>query len=234
MKQMFYFFISSIILFYTNKPFAQERIVKDRGLRFGTDVSKFILPLFYPETRGYEFLGDFQILDNIFLAGEYGLSNTKLDTDSYTFNYDLNGRYIKLGLNRNLLKHDDVTKNDLVFVGFRYSYTGFKHKASNINIVDEKWDETIITETEEISLWCHYIDLVAGVKTELFKNIYIGWTVRGMVRLVLKSDNIMTPYYIPGFGKGDKKAAISFNYSVYYRIPYKISVKEKKKNKVGI
>lgn len=234
MKQMLYFSISCIFLFFPDKLYAQERIVKERSLRFGTDVSKFILPLFYPETTGYELLADFQIHDNIFIAGEYGLSNTKLDTDSYTFNYDLSGKYFKLGLNRNLLKHDEVTKNDLVFVGFRYSYTGFKHKASNINIIDEQRNEIVVTETKEIFLWCHYIELVAGVKTELFKNIYIGWTIRGRVRLILKSDDIMSPYYIPGFGKGDKKAAIGFNYSIYYRIPYKISVKEKKKNKEGI
>lgn len=216
---------------YTEKSNAQEGLVKDRGIRFGTDLSKFVLPLFYPETRGYEFLADFQILDNIFIAGEYGISNIKLDTDSYKFNYDLNGNFLKLGLNRNILKHDDVTKNDLLFVGFRYSFSQFKHKASNIHILDEHWDDVIGAETETISLTCHSIDLVAGVKTELFKNIYIGWTIRGMIRLKLKSDNIMSPYFIPGFGKGDKKAAIGFNYSVYYRIPYKISVREKKKNK---
>jgi hypothetical protein len=231
MKQILYFSISIIILLYTEKPYAQERLVKDRGVRFGTDVSKFVLPLFYPETRGYELLADFQILDNIFIAGEYGISNTKLDTDSYKFNYDLNGSYIKLGLIKNILKHDDVTKNDLLFVGFRYSFSRFKHKASNISIIDEQWDEVTIAETEEISLSCHSIDLVAGVKTELFKNIYIGWTIRGMIRLELKSDNIMSPYFIPGFGKGDKNAAIGFNYSIYYRIPYKISVKEKNKEK---
>jgi hypothetical protein len=231
MKQILYFSISCIILLYTEKPYAQEGLVKDRGFIFGTDVSKFVLPLFYPETRGYELLADFQILDNIFIAGEYGISNTNLDNDSYNFNYDLNGSFLKLGLNRNLLKHDEATKNDLVFVGFRYSFSRFKHKATNINIIDEQWDEVIVAETEEISLSCHSVDLVAGVKTELFKNIYIGWTIRGMIRLKLTKDNIMEPYHIPGFGKGDKKAALGFNYSIYYRIPYKIKVKEKKKNK---
>jgi len=218
---------------YTEKPYAQEGLVKNRGLRVGADVSKFVLPLFYPETRGYEFLADLQILDNIFIAGEFGISNTKLDTDSYKFHYDLNGSFLKLGLNKNILKHDNVTENDLVFVGFRYSFSGFKHKASNIHIIDEQWDEVIVAETEEISLRCHYIDLVAGVKTELFKNIYIGWTIRAMIRLTRKFDNIMSPYFIPGFGKGDKKAAFGFNYSIYYRIPYKISVTDKKKNKVS-
>ena len=230
MKQIFYFTISCIILLCTEKTFSQKGLGKNRGLRVGADLSKFVLPLLYPETKGYEFLADLQILDNIFIAGEFGISNTKLGTDSYNFSYKLSGSYFKLGLNKNILKPDDVTRNDLIFFGARYSFSVFRHKATDINITDEHWDEVIVVETEEIPLKCHFIDITAGVKTELFKNIYIGWTIRGMIRLKLESDNIMAPYFIPGFGKGDRKASIGFNYSIYYRIPYKTSPKEKKKD----
>ena len=227
MKQILYFIFSCLILFFSEKSIAQERIIKNRGFRFGADVSKFIMPLFYPETKGYEFLADLQISDNIFIAGEYGISSTRLDTDSYSFNYDLNGQYLKIGINKNMLKHDVVTKDDLVFVGIRYSFSSLSHKASNISITDEHWGEEIVFETGEHNLTCHFIDIVAGVKTELFKNIYLGWTIRGMIRLKLESDDIMKPYVIPGFGNGDRKASLGFNYSIYYRIPYKIAVKEK-------
>jgi hypothetical protein len=227
MKQILYFTFSCLILFCPGRGIAQEKITKSRGFRFGTDVSKFFLPLFYPETKGYELLADLQITDNIFIAGEFGISSTRLDTDSYSFNYNLNGRYFKIGINKNMLKQDDKTKNDLVFVGIRYSYTGIKHKATNISIADDHWDEEIIVETGEHNLKCHYIDVVAGVKTELFKNIFMGWTIRGMIRLAPKSYGIMTPYIIPGFGKGSRKASLGFNYSIYYRIPYKIAVKKK-------
>ncbi len=228
MKQIFCFIISCIILLCTVKAYNQEGTLKRGGLRVGTDLSKFVLPLFYPETKGYEFLADLQILDNIFIAGEYGRSKTILDTDSYNFSYKLSGSYFKLGLNKNILKPDDVTRDDVVFYGARYSFSVFRHKATDISITDEHWDEVTGVETEEISLKCHFIDITAGVKTELFKNIYMGWTVRVMIRLYLESDNIMDPYFIPGFGKGDKKASIGFNYSIYYRIPFKIQGKEKK------
>ena len=227
MKQILYFIFSCIILFCPEDIAAQDKIVKNRGFRFGIDLSDFVMPLFYPETKGYEFLADIQITDDIFIAGEYGVSKTTLETGSYSFNYDLDGRYMKLGLNRNMLKNDEKSKNDMVFVGIRYSFSSFKHRASNISIIDEHWDEEIITDTGERNLNCHFVDIAAGVKTELFKNIYLGWTIRGMVRISMKKDKIMTPYIIPGFGKGSKKATIGFNYSIYYRIPYKIKVKEK-------
>ena len=120
-----------------------------------------------------------------------------------------------------------MTQNDIIFFGARYSFSAFRHKATDINITDEHWDEVIVVETEEVSLKCHFIDITAGVKTELFKNIYIGWTLKGMIRLIMESDNIMEPYFIPGFGKGDKKASVGFNYSIYYRIPYKLPVNQK-------
>jgi hypothetical protein len=228
MKQILYFTFSCIILFCPEDITAQDMLTKDRGFRFGVDISDFVMPLFYPETKGYEFLADIQITDDIFIAGEYGFSKTTLDTDSYSFNYNLDGWYMKIGINRNMLKNDEKSKNDMVFVGIRYSFSSFKHRARNISIFDEHWDEEIITDTGERSLNCHFIDIAAGVKTELFKNIYLGWTIRGMIRLKLEPDKIMTPYIIPGFGKGSKKATIGFNYSIYYRIPYKINVKEKK------
>ncbi|UCH14319.1 MAG: hypothetical protein JSV22_14625 [Bacteroidales bacterium] len=228
MKQIFYFIISCILLLCTEKAYNQEGDWKVGGLRIGADLSKFVLPLFFPETKGYEFLADIQILDKIFIAGEYGRSRTELGTDSYNFSYELKGSYFKLGLNKNILKPDEITRNDIVFFGARYSFSALRHKAADISITDEHWEEVSGIETEEISLKCHFIDLTAGVKTELFKNIYMGWTIRGMIRLYLKSNNIMDPYFIPGFGKGGKKASVGFNYSVYYRIPYKITAKEER------
>jgi hypothetical protein len=227
MKQILYFTFSCIILFCPENISAQDNPVKSRGFRFGIDISDFIMPVFYPETKGYEFLADIQIADNLFVAGEYGFSKTCLERDSYSFDYNLEGRFLKIGINKNMLKNDEKSKNDLVFIGIRYSFSSFEHRASKISIIDGHWDEEILADTGERSINCHFIDVAAGVKTELFKNIYLGWTIRGMLRIKLAKDNIMTPYIIPGFGKGSRKASIGFNYSIYYRIPYKIKVKEK-------
>ena len=111
MKQILYFTFSCIILFCPEDIAAQDKIAKNRGFRFGIDLSDFVMPLCYPETKGYEFLADIQVTDDIFVAGEFGVNKTTLDTDSYSFNYDLDGWYMKIGINRNMLKNDEKFKD---------------------------------------------------------------------------------------------------------------------------
>lgn len=209
------------------ESYAQEDSLVSRGYRVGFDVSKIILPFFIPETKGYEFLADLQISNKLFIAGEYGISRAKLGTDSYNFNYNLNGTFMKIGIDKNMLKKNEGAENDVVFVGARYSFSGFKHKADNIYVQDDHWHDIVGAETIEYSQNAHWIDIVVGIKTEILKNLYLGWTIRGMVKIRMKENNIMTPYIIPGFGKGDKKSSFGFNYAIYYKIPFKLPVKTK-------
>ena len=229
MRQILYFTFSVIFLFCLSESFAQKDSLINRGFRVGFDMSKIVLPFFFPETKGYELLADLQVSDKIFIAGEYGIGRAKLTTDSYNFNYNLSGTYVKLGIDKNVLKKNEGAENDIFFVGARYSFSSFKHKANNINIEDDHWDDLTGAETDEFFQKAHWIDVVVGIKTELLKNFYLGWTIRGMIKIRMKENNIMTPYIIPGFGKGSNKAAFGFNYSIYYKIPVKLPVKEKSK-----
>lgn len=228
MRQILYFIFSCILLFCTAQNYAQEDSSRVRSIRVGADLSKFAVPFFMPEVRGLEFLADIQISDKIFVAGEYGINTAKLRTDSYSFNYNLSGTFIKLGFDKNILKDSKGAENDIVFVGTRYSFSSFKHKADDIYIRDDHWDDVTGVETGEYSLRAHCLEIAIGIKTELFKNLFLGWTMRGMVKIKMKKDNIMTPYIIPGYGRGDKKSAFGFNYSLFYRFPYKLPAKERR------
>jgi hypothetical protein len=230
MKQILYSIFSCIILLYPLQNYAQEDSSRIRSVRVGADLSKFAVPFFIPEVRGLEFLADIQISDEIFAAGEYGINTAKLTTDSYSFNYNLSGTFLRLGFDKNILKDSKGAENDIVFIGGRYSFAAFKHKADEIYIRDDHWDDVTSVETNEYSLQAHWLEIAVGIKTELFKNLFLGWTMRGMVKIKMKKDNIMTPYIIPGYGycRGDKKSAFGFNYSLFYRFPYKLPVKERR------
>jgi hypothetical protein len=228
MKLILFFIFSYKILFYSVTIYAQEDSLITRGFRFGTDLSKIVLPFFTPEIRGLEFLADVQISEKIFVAGEYGMNSAKLTTDSYSFNYNLSGTFVKLGFDKNILKDKKGAENDIVFVGARYSFAGLKHNADNIYIRDDHWEDVIGAETSEYALRAHWLEVVVGIKTELFKNLFLGWTMRGMVKIRMTEDDVMTPYIIPGYGRGEKKSAFGFNYSLFYRFPYKLPAKERK------
>ncbi len=230
MKQILYFIFNCIILFYSAENYAQEDSIRVRGFRFGADMSKIILPFFFPETREFEFLADFQISDKSFVAGEYGVGTAKLTTNSYSFDYNLQGAFFKLGFDKNILKDNKGAENDIVFFGTRYSFAGFRHEAGNIYIQDDHWHDVSGAETGEYSLKAHWVEIAFGIKTELFNNLYLGWTIRGMLMIKMKGDNIMTPYIIPGYGRGGNKSSIGFNYSLFYRFPYKLPAKDNNKS----
>jgi hypothetical protein len=62
-------------------------------------------------------------------------------------------------------------------------------------------------------------EAVVGLKGELFRNFYMGITVRAKMMLSHTSYNTMTPYIIPGFGKGFYRFNAGLSYSILYAIP---------------
>ena len=228
MRQILFSIFSSIFLLYSAVTCSQEDSLIARGFRFGTDLSKIVIPFFTPEIRGLEFLADIQVSEKLFLAGEYGINTAKLTASNYNFNYNLSGTFLRLGFDKNILKDKKGAENDIVFVGARYSIAGLKHKADDIYIRDGHWEDVTGAETNEYKLSAQWLEILVGIKTELFKNLFLGWSMRGMVKIKMTEDNIMKPYIIPGYGRGEKKSAFGFNYSLYYRFPYKLKAKERK------
>ena len=65
----------------------------------------------------------------------------------------------------------------------------------------------------------HWISLVGGMRAEVFRNFFMGWSVFMNLRFYQSDYKGMEPYNIPGFGKGSNRVTVTFNYSLSYRIP---------------
>jgi hypothetical protein len=57
------------------------------------------------------------------------------------------------------------------------------------------------------------------MRTRLFNNFYLGWSVRMRVKLGVSNDPNMSPYTIPGYGKAWNNTSLGINYSLCYKIP---------------
>lgn len=75
------------------------------------------------------------------------------------------------------------------------------------------------------------MEVVAGVKAEVFDNVFVGFSFRLNRLISQKEPNNFENLYIPGFNKTyGGEFGIGFNYSVSYFIPlYKSKVKPKEK-----
>ena len=69
------------------------------------------------------------------------------------------------------------------------------------------------------NITAYWGEAVVGVKGELLKNLYIGLTIRAKMMLSHTDYKSMTPYIVPGYGKGFNRFNAGMSYSIMYAIP---------------
>jgi hypothetical protein len=235
-KILKYFFSISVLCFLFSASYSQSERIK--GLRIGVDLSRFSLYFIDPGRTGFQVSADFEVIDNLYATVEYGqqkVSFTEKDTiDRIKYNYNSDGSYYRIGVDYNFLKYKMQNQYDMLFLGLRFGSSEMTHSADNITIFSPYWGNYTEGSVPEKHLNAYWTELVAGVRAELFKNFFMGWSVSGRLMLKQDKDDTIDPYNIPGFGNGSKKSGFGFNYSIYYKIPIfkeKIKVPTTKANK---
>jgi hypothetical protein len=208
----------SILLFFVCFFSASAQAGRIKGVRFGYDLSRAALPYIERERKGFEFSTDFEVKLNYYATAEYGQQKVSFKKTGYDYNSD--GYYFRLGFDYNYSKNNkDITQYEMVFGGIRFGYSNYSHEAANISIAENYWGTETVAVLPPVSLTAHWFEVTAGIRGELFKNFFVGWSFRGRVMLWQKKDANMYAYNIPGYGAGNKKSQLGFNYSIYYRIP---------------
>ncbi len=208
-----------LLVLLSLSSFCQEKKQAQRQffIRTGIDVSRFALPYVNDiEVNGMEFSLDTEIKKNYFPTLEVGFN--KIDNLSDLHYYTLEGTYWRFGINYNMLKYKHRIDRNIFFVGIRYGNSSFTQEANSIQFENE-WGgyETSIPKTD---LSAHWAEFIIGLKGEIFKNFYMGYSIR-IKTLISQSDNKgYTPYFIPGYGK-HQKVHPGMSYSVSYAIPMK-------------
>lgn len=187
------------------------------GLLVGADLSRFVVPFIDTTRYGWEFSGDYEIINNLSLVGEIGYETTNLHTTLY--DYKLAGGYTRLGVDYNFMKHIDPESKDKMLVGLRYGFTSFYHNAGNIQVGDKIWGDYTGGKVETNWLAANWVEVATGMRARLFNNFYLGWSVRMRIKLGVGNDPVMVPYTIPGYGKAWNNTSVGINYSLSYKIP---------------
>jgi hypothetical protein len=67
----------------------------------------------------------------------------------------------------------------------------------------------------------HFVEVSPGIRTELFRNFAIGFTVRLRILIYAGTSADLKPIDIPGYGNGTKRFSPGLNYYIIWSIPYK-------------
>jgi len=208
-------FIFSLCLLVPMKLTGQDTL-RTYGPRIGLDIVRFAMLMAEPTEIGAEASLDIEVYKNMYPVLEAGYNSMSIREESFT--YLLDGVYARIGMDYNLLPIKDRSVHHAIFLGGRYGISRFKHEADNIVSPNSYWGDFTLDQYVNSSLG-HWVELTGGMKTELLNNFFLGWTVRYKILISNGNDEVMDPYSIPGYGKGNSKRGFGISYSVLYKFP---------------
>jgi hypothetical protein len=218
-----------------NKTKDTVKIPQRYGLRVGVDLHRLTKSLYDDNYKGLELVGDYRITKKFYISGELGNEDKTSPDDN--INYTTKGTYFKVGFDYNAYENW-LDMENMIYVGMRAGVGSFSQKLNSYNIYEPGnyyGTNTIAVGQEFNGLSASWIEVVSGLKAEVFNNLYVGFSLRLNYLMSNKEPDGFANLYIPGFNKtyeGSKFGA-GFNYTVSYFIPlYKSKPKAKETKEV--
>jgi hypothetical protein len=238
MKHTLRFYFSIALLLFSLFFQAQEAKTKDSippkkeryGIRVGMDLFKLTRSFYDKKYKGLELVGDYRLTRRHYIAAEIGNENKTVDEDR--LNFTTKGTYLKVGFDYNGYENWLDMENQ-IYVGMRYGVSSFSQTLNSYKIyyTNNPFQEVIdVNPNEQFKgLSAQWLEVVAGMKAEIFNNFYAGFSFRLNYMLSQKQPSNFENLYIPGFNRTyDGKFGVGFNYTISYFIPlYKSTVKQK-------
>ncbi|WP_395044303.1 DUF6048 family protein [Flavobacterium sp.] len=240
MKHMLKYTFSLLLVFISFSGMAQELSKKDSiapkteryGVRFGVDLFKLTRSFYEKDYRAIEVVGDYRLTRKHYIAAEIGNENKTVDDTQ--LNFTTKGTYLKAGFDYNAYENWLGMEN-MIYVGLRYGISSFSQTLNSYKIYNPNpyfVEAPVAVSGEEFNgLSAQWLEVVAGVKAEVFNNIFVGFSFRINRLTSNKKPQNFDNLYIPGFNRTyDGSFGVGFNYTVSYFLPlYKATVKAKKK-----
>lgn len=199
------------------KPKRTDNFIHMDGLRVGLDISRSMQHLWNKGNRyGTELSFDFELVPNLYPVLETGWEKLRMRQDYV--DYSSSGSYTRLGFDYNLLVAEHQKDMDMVYVGLRYGFD-FANQQVKEYLIPNYWGD-ITGSFGRQNYNSQWAEFVLGMKGEIFKNFFLGWGIRGKLKLNQKDFDIPHVYFNPGYGPAEKKFNFDFSYSVYYNLPF--------------
>ena len=190
------------------------------GLRVGVDLHKIARSFYEKDYRGFEVVGDYRLSKRFYIAGEIGNEDKTVDDDR--LNFTTKGTYFKVGFDYNSFENW-LDMENMIYAGMRYGVSSFSQTLNSYTIYDPTnyyGENTIISGAEFDGLNASWLEVVGGIKAELFNNLYMGFSVRLNYLVSNKKPDNFDNLFIPGYNRTyDGKFGAGFNYTLSYFIP---------------
>lgn len=195
----------------------EKKEPKKPGLSIGLNIGTFIVTAIEPERIGLEATVRYRFNRKFFAVGELGYENVSFDREP--LQYESNGSFLRIGGDYNIFNVDEIGNNDNLILGLRYGVALTEYSSNRFTIKDDYWGDYTNSLGSDTSN-AHWAEVVLGLRSEILKNFYMGWSVRIRQIIALNQSSELEPYAIPGYGRRDNTTNLSFTYNLEYHFPF--------------
>ena len=232
MRILSYILLSSILLVATPQyAVAQARDKQEKKENFwqlfalkGFGLSTDLLGCAYSligEGISTEFAAEVNLGNRLYPAVEAGWAWCNTTDASTGIKYNTNAPYYKAGFNYNFMTSRKAPNPKHYIYGLvRVGWTNFKYDVKTPTITDPVWGGTVALDLKDVNGACLWGEIGAGIKVNIVKGFYMGWSVRYRMRFTEKQTENSRMWYIPGYGI-NQNTSFGGTYSLIYDIPIK-------------
>ena len=165
--------------------------------------------------QGFQASIDF---DQFFFTAEYGQESTRRGE---LFDYQNDGSYFSFGPEVNFMRKN--TDGHGIIFGLRYAHSNFSDQLTFTRSGDYFGDEDAQTQVavSNPDLKANWMEMTLGLTANVWKDMYMGYTVRYKILRQVKGIDGMAPYDVAGFGLYEDNTAVRFNFYMGWAIRWR-------------
>ena len=194
------------------QPFYQGTMVK-------VDVSGLMGKALGNEYTSTEANVECNLLNRYFPVFELGYGSIDTINEETDIHYKTSAPYFRIGAGYNIFSKKPYLPGKML-VGARLGFSSFSYDVEAPAMTDPVWGETSIPVSfQGVKSNASWLELVAEVRTNVYKNFHLGFSVRYKSLFSVKKSENSEPLYIPGYGK-NKSNGFGITYNISYKLPF--------------
>lgn len=217
MRRISAYFISLLFFLSTAALDAQDTVLFPLKIRAGFDLAGPAINLYNNDNLTLEGYISFDNSEKLSFVLEGGYVDYKYS--QYNYDYLSKGVFTRAGVDFNFLKPEISKGKYWTGIGLRYGLSVFNSETPMFQ--HENYWGSVTSSIPSDKYKGHFIEVVSGVRTELFRNFSLGWTIRMKLLISGGGGKDLKPVFIPGYGNGGKKAGLGISYYISWNIPYR-------------
>lgn len=189
-----------------------------QGTMVGIDVAGLASKILGSDITSTEASVMINLKNRFFPVAELGFGSINTTNEETDIHYKASAPYFRVGMDYNVFYQKPYLPGYFT-VGLRYGFSTFEYDVVAPPLTDPNWGHTSVPVSYEgVKTNVSWGELAVGLKANVFKGFYMGFSARYRVRLSMKKNENSEPYYTPGFGKG--KTNIGIAYHIVYQLPF--------------